>query len=117
MKQSKTDDADRIEMKNNNIYGQLPQQQVVKNPAYNWWKPTTLWMDTNKFVLLCVMIFVRPHKTVGSLVMSTPAIIATRETSPFFLECLLALSDTSSFDVASLLAVAVTMWLVYSLCM
>jgi len=47
MKQSKCDDADRIEMKSNNIYGQLPQQQVVKNPAYNWWKPTSLWMDTN----------------------------------------------------------------------
>ena len=42
VKQSECDDTDKIEMKNNNIYGQLPQQQVVKNPAYNWWKPTSL---------------------------------------------------------------------------
>jgi len=27
-------------MKSNEIYGQLPQQQVAKNPAYNWWYPT-----------------------------------------------------------------------------
>ena len=39
IKQSNHDDTDDIEMKKNEIYGQLPQQQVVKNPAYNWWKP------------------------------------------------------------------------------
>ena len=49
--------------------------------------------------------------------MSTPAIMATRETSPFFLECLLALLDTSSFDVASLLAVAVQCdWFIHCVC-
>ena len=42
-------------------------------------------------VLPYVMIFVRSHKTVGSLVMFTPAIMATHETSPFFLECYLLL--------------------------
>jgi len=39
MKQRNHDNADDIEMKKNEIYGQLPQQQIVRNPAYNWWKP------------------------------------------------------------------------------
>jgi len=39
MKQSNRDDTDDIEMKKNEIYDQLPQQQIVRNPAYNWWKP------------------------------------------------------------------------------
>ena len=37
--ESNHDDSETIEMKNNIVYGQLQQQQIVKNPAYNWWKP------------------------------------------------------------------------------
>ena len=39
IKQSNRDDAGDIEMKKNEIYGQLPQQQVARNPAYSWWYP------------------------------------------------------------------------------
>ena len=41
MKPINHDDAGDIEMKRNEIYGQLPQQQVARNPAYNWWYPSS----------------------------------------------------------------------------
>ena len=34
------EDSGDVEMKRNEVYGQLPQQQVVRNPAYNWWYPS-----------------------------------------------------------------------------